>query len=420
MIQAADAATRLPDDQRIVITGIGLTAPNGNTLAEFREALLAGRSGVTKYEIRYVGETLAGVCNFDALRHQSKKDLRRGTRAGSVSIYCANEAVKDAGLDWPNVDKSRVGVYLGVTEHGNVETEHEIYLIKGFDYDTSVWSHHHNPRTVANNPAGEAALNLGVTGPHYTIGAACAAGNAGMIQGAQMLRLDECDIALAGGVSESIQSFGIFAGFKSQGALASHEEPAKASRPFDLQRNGIVVAEGGCVYVLERLSDARRRGANIIAELVGYAMNTDATDFVLPNPERQAQCMSLALKRAGLAPEQIDIVSTHATGTGQGDAQECDALRRVFGRSETTCFNNTKSFIGHAMGAAGALELAGNIPAFDDGVCHATINVDELDPECALNNLVTNQPRETVEVNYILNNSFGMLGINSALIIRKF
>lgn len=420
MIQAADAATRLPDDQRIVITGLGLTAPNGDTLADYREALLAGRSGVSKYEIRYVGETLAGVCKFNALKYQPKKDLRRGTRAGSVSIYCSHEAIANSGLDWPNVDRSRVGVYFGVTEHGNVETENEIYLIKGFDYDTSVWSHHHNPRTVANNPAGEVALNLGITGPHYTIGAACAAGNAGLIQGAQMLRLQECDLALAGGISESIHTFGIFAGFKSQGALAAHEDPTKASRPFDKQRNGIVVAEGGAVYVLERLSDARRRGANIIAELVGYAMNTDATDFVLPNPERQAECMSLALKRAGLAPEQIDIVSTHATGTGQGDAQECDALRRVFGESSTTHFNNTKSFIGHAMGAAGALELAGNIPAFDDGVCHATINVDELDPECALNNLVVNQPREIGEVNYILNNSFGMLGINSALIIRKF
>jgi 3-oxoacyl-[acyl-carrier-protein] synthase II len=420
MIQAADAATRLPDDQRIVITGLGLTAPNGDTLADYREALLAGRSGVSKYEIRYVGETLAGVCKFNALKYQAKKDLRRGTRAGSVSIYCSHEAIANAGLDWPNVDRSRVGVYFGVTEHGNVETENEIYLIKGFDYDTSVWSHHHNPRTVANNPAGEVALNLGITGPHYTIGAACAAGNAGLIQGAQMLRLQECDLALAGGISESIHTFGIFAGFKSQGALAAHEDPAKASRPFDKQRNGIVVAEGGAVYVLERLSDARRRGANIIAELVGYAMNTDATDFVLPNPQRQAECMSLALKRAGLAPEQIDIVSTHATGTGQGDAQECDALRRVFGESPTTHFNNTKSFIGHAMGAAGALELAGNIPAFEDGVCHATINVDELDPECELNNLVVNQPREIGEVNYILNNSFGMLGINSALIIRKF
>jgi len=414
------APQNLPASQRIVITGVGLTAPNGNNLAEFRAALLAGKSGVSNYEIRYVGKTLAGVCAFDALRYQSKKDLRRGTRAGSVGIYATNEAVKDAGLDWGNIDKSHVGIYLGVTEHGNVETENEIYALKGYDYDTSYWSHHHNPRTVANNPAGEVALNMGVTGPHYTIGAACAAGNAGLIQGAQMLRLGDCDLALAGGVSESIHTFGIFASFKSQGALASHTDPTKASRPFDAARNGIVVAEGGCVYVLERLDDALARGAQIYGELAGYAINTDATDFVLPNPERQAECVALALSRAGLSPDEIDIVSTHATGTGQGDAQECQALRTVFAGSSKTCFNNTKSFIGHAMGAAGALELAGNLPAFDDGYCHATINVDELDPECALTTLVLGEPRRLKRIEYILNNSFGMLGINSVVIIKKF
>jgi len=416
---AAHSPRNLPDHQRIVITGIGLASPNGNNLTEFREALLAGRSGVSKYEIRYVGETLAGICHFDALRYQSKKDLRRGTRAGSVGIYTTNEAIRDAGLDWDNIDKSRVGIYLGVTEHGNVETENEIYAIKAYDYDTQFWSHHHNPRTVANNPAGEVALNLGVTGPHYTIGAACAAGNAGLIQGAQMLRLGDCDLALAGGVSESIHTFGIFASFKSQGALATHPDPTKASRPFDVDRNGIVVAEGGCVFVLERLSDAKKRGAQIYGELTSYAINTDATDFVLPNPERQAECIQLALDRAGLAAEQIDIVSTHATGTGQGDAQECEALRKAFYKSERTHFNNTKSFIGHAMGAAGALELAGNLLAFRDGVCHATINVDQLDPDCALNNLVINEPREIGPVRYILNNSFGMLGINSVVIVEK-
>jgi 3-oxoacyl-[acyl-carrier-protein] synthase II len=409
----------LPDSQRIVITGIGLTAPNGNDWKEFRDSLLNGRSGVSKYEIRYVGDTLAGICDFDVKRYQSKKDARRGTRAGSVGIYSANEAVKHSGLDWENVDKSQVGIYIGVTEHGNVETENEIYELKGFDYDTQFWSHHHNPRTVANNPAGEVALNMGITGPHYTIGAACAAGNAGLIQGAQMLRLGDCDIALAGGVSESIHTFGIFASFKSQGALASHEDPTRASRPFDKERNGIVVAEGGCLYVLERLDDAKRRGAAIYGELVGYAINTDATDFVLPNPERQAECVRLALRRAGLAAEQIDIVSTHATGTGLGDIQECAALRSVFGECTKTYVNNAKSFIGHAMGAAGALELAGNLAAFDDGVCHATINVDDLDPECDLPGLVLNEPREIAKPKYVLNNSFGMLGINSVVIIER-
>lgn len=417
---AADRTSTLPDEQRIVITAVGLTAPNGNDLETYRTNLLNSVSGVRDYEIRYVGKTLAGVCDFEATKYQSKKDIRRGTRAGTVGIWAASQAIERSGLDWKNVDKSKVGIYIGVTEHGNVETENEIYNIKQFDYDTQFWSHHHNPRTVANNPAGEVALNLGITGPHYTIGAACAAGNAGIIQGVQMLRLGDCDLALAGGVSESIHTFGIFASFKSQGALASHSDPTKASRPFDTERNGIVVSEGACIYVLERLSDAKARNANIIAEIVSYAINTDATDFVLPNPERQAECVQLALKRGDLTPDRIDIVSTHATGTSSGDAQECQALRAVFQNCDSISFNNTKSFIGHTMGAAGALELAGNIPSFQDRICHATINLDNLDPECQLPGLVANQPKELPKVEYILNNSFGMLGINSVLIIRKF
>ncbi len=409
-----------PDEQRIVITGVGLAAPNGNSLDEYRKNLLAGRSGISNYEIRYFGKTLAGICDFEAIKYQRRKDIRRGTRAGSVGIYCAHEAVADSGVDWDNTDKSKVGIYIGVTEHGNVETENEIYQIKAFDYDTQYWSHHHNPRTVANCPAGEISLNLGITGPHYTIGAACAAGNAGLIQAVQMLRLGECDLALAGGVSESIHTFGIFAGFNSQGALATNDDPTKASRPFDRDRNGIVVAEGGCIYVVQRLSDARARGAKIYGEVVGYAMNSDASDFVNPNDERQAQCIELALGRAELSADEIDIVSTHATSTTTGDIQECKALRRIWGDATgKIALNNTKSFIGHAMGAAGALELAGNLPAFNDRVCHATINLDNMDPECELPGLVANQPRELHKVDYILNNSFGMLGINSVVIVGR-
>jgi 3-oxoacyl-[acyl-carrier-protein] synthase II len=407
---------------RIVITGVGLTCPIGNSLPEFRANLLEGRSGVSTFETRYMGEVLAGVCHFDELRYQKKKEVRRGTRAGSISIFCANEAVRDAGVDMSTVNRDRVGVYIGITEHGNVETENEIYEISKYNYDTTFWSHHHNPRTVANNPAGEVTLSLGITGPHYTIGAACAAGNIGFIQGAQMLRLDEVDMAIVGGVSESIHTFGIFASFKSQGALATNPEPAKASRPFDKDRNGIVVAEGGCLCVLERLSDAQRRGAKIYGEIAGYAINSDATDFVLPHARRQGECMRQALVRAGIAPRDIDILSTHATATEQGDIEECVAIREVFGNCEKLAINNTKSFIGHAMGAAGALELLGNVPAFQDGWAHATINLDNPDPacDCGAPRIVANKPRDLGQVHCILNNSFGMLGINSVLIVRRF
>lgn len=406
---------------RIVITGIGLTSPNGNTLAEFRQNLLNGVSGVQPFEVRYMGQSLAGICDFDPLKYQKRKEVRVGTRAASISIYCANEAITDSGVDFDAMAKDRVGIYVGTTEHGNVETENEIYAISKFDYDTKYWSHYHNPRTVANNPAGEVSLNLGITGPAYAIGAACAAGNLGLIHAAQMLRLGEVDFAICGGVSESIRTFGIYAGFKSQGALATHEDPTKASRPFDRDRNGIVIAEGGALYTLERLEDAQKRGARIYGEIAGYRVNSDASDYVLPNPTRQAECVRQALKSAGMEPSDIHIVNAHATATPQGDIQECGALREVFGEGcPDTHINNTKSFIGHAMGAAGALELAGNIPSFDDLIIHPTINVDNLDPECAIPGLVLNKPVKAKKVDTILNNSFGMLGINSTLIVKRF
>jgi 3-oxoacyl-[acyl-carrier-protein] synthase II len=405
---------------RVVITGVGLTAPNGNSLGEFRQNLLAGKSGVGKIETHYMGEVIAGVCHFDALKYQKKKDVRRGTRAGSIAIYSANEAIADSKVDFAHVDKSRVGVFVGITEHGNVETENEIYNIKQYDYNPDFWSHHHNPRTVANNPAGEVTLNMGITGPHYTLGAACAAGSIGIIQGVQMLVLGEVDLALAGGVSESPGTFGVFAAFKNEGALATHPDPQKACRPFDRDRNGIVVSEGGCICVLERLDDALKRGARIYGEIAGYAINSDASDFILPNAERQAQCMALALKKSGVSPSETGIISTHGTATREGDKAECQAIRKVFGDDSNVYVNNTKSYIGHAMGAAGALELVGNLPSFEDNTIHPTINIDSLDPDCALKNLVINEPRKIDKVDYILKNSFGMLGINSVLIVRRF
>lgn len=408
-------------NERIVITGIGLTSPNGNSLAEFRNNLLNSVSGVKNMEHRYIGQVHAGICDFDVLRYQNKKTLRVGTRAGSVSIYCANEALQDAGIKINSENSSRTGIYIGITEHGNVETENEVYNISKFNYDIKFWTHHHNPRSISNNPAGEITINVGITGPHYTIGAACAAGNAGIIQGVQQLLLNEVDIAIAGGISESIHTFGIFASFKSQGALASHSDPAKASRPFDRDRNGIVVSEGGCLFILERLSDALKRGAKIYAEIAGYAINSDATNPVLPNYDRQAECIHAALKKGGLKPEDIDLINSHATSTKAGDIQECEAIRKVFANvSKAPYINNTKGFIGHAMGAAGALELAGNIPSFQDNIIHPCMNIDNLDPDCNIRNLVVNSPVKAEKVNCILNNSFGMLGINSVLIVKKY
>jgi 3-oxoacyl-[acyl-carrier-protein] synthase II len=409
----------LNNKSRIVITGVGLTAPNANKLTEFRNALLTQKSGITEMEVRYMGKVAVGSCNFDENLYQKKKMRRRGTRVGSISIYCANEALLDSGLSIDSLVKNRTGIYLGITEHGNVETENEIYALHENNLDASLWSHHHNPRTVANAPAGEISLNTGITGPAYTIGAACAAGNIGIIHGMQMLQLGEVDLALAGGVSESTGTFGIFAGFKSQGALGAHEDPTLASRPLDVKRNGIVVSEGGAIFVLERLEDALKRGAKIYGEIAGYHVNSDAIDFVLPDTQRQIECMKAAMAKANITADDIDIVNLHATGTTSGDINECEAVRAVFGQSENTYINCTKGFIGHAMGAAGALELAGNLSSFTDNKIHSCKHIENVDPQCSLKNLVNGDPVEK-EVNYILSNSFGMLGINSVIIIKKY
>lgn len=406
-------------DNRIVITGIGLTAPNGNDLKSYRGALLEGKGGLDHIDIRYMGQVVAGLCDFDETKHMKKKNRRRGTRAGSIAVYCASEAIEDSQIDWEQVDRSRVGIYVGITEHGNVETEEEVFQISQNNYDPKLWSIHHNPRTVANNPAGEVSLIKKITGPHYTIGSACAGGNMGLIQGIQMLRLNEVDMAIAGGVSESPNTFGIFAAFASQGALCSHENPALASRPLDKNRNGIAISEGGCLYTLERLGDALARGAKIYGEITGYAVNSDASDYVNPNSERQVQCIDKALAMAQIGPQDIDIVNLHATGTQAGDINEMKAVKAVFDAHPEVSINCNKALIGHCMGAAGALELAGNLPSFEDGMVHGCYNIEHVDPECDTPGLVIGGNKKKT-VRRILNNSFGMLGINSSVIVEKY
>ncbi len=249
-----------------------------------------------------------------------------------------------------------------MTEHGNVETENEIYEIKGYDYDTKVWSHHHNPRTVANNPAGEITLNMGITGPalhdrRRLCRRQCRADPGRADAAAGRMRRGAGRRRLAKAFTRSASS----PASRAKARWPRTSDPAQAVAPFDRDRNGIVVAEGGCVYVLERLSDAKNRGAKIYGELAGYAMNTDATDFVLPNPERQAQCIAAgaAARRAGAGGDRHRQHPRHGHQQRRRPGVRCAA--RVFGDCKTVKFNNTKSFIGHAMGAAGALELAGNL-----------------------------------------------------------
>ena len=322
----------MPNQNRIVITGVGLTCPGADSYTQFRSNLIENRSFLESQEIPGLGSVPIGNCHFDEERYLHKKMRRRGTRAGSIGVYCASEALKSASLtveDGP-YDKKNIGVYLGITEHGVIETELEYAKYINNDKKISLWSHHQNPRVVANAPAGEVTINLKITGPHYTIGGACAAGNISIIQGAQMLKLGEVDLSLCGGVSETSNALNFFASFKAQGALSLEANPNLACKPLDANRNGIIISEGGAIYSLERLQNAVERNAKIYGEILSYHSNSDATDFVKPNSDTQKQCIQLALEKADLKPSDIDIVNLHATGTEAGDLSETMAPLRYF------------------------------------------------------------------------------------------
>jgi 3-oxoacyl-[acyl-carrier-protein] synthase II len=301
------------------------------TAPEFRANLLAGRSGVQPYEIRHVGKTLAGVCDYDALRYQTKKDLRRGTRAGSIAVYCANEAVKDAGLELARYDRQRIGVFPGITEHGNVETENEIHEVAKYQFDLSYWSHHHNPRTVANNPAGEVTLNLGLKGPAYCLGGACAAGNLGLIHGAQLLRLGEIDLSLAGGVSESIRTFGIFASCGRGRACEARGSARLAPLSTGAQRHR---RRGGRrLFALERLEErSAARGAHL-RRAPGHCANPTAPDSQPPDPPGRTPA-SAALASARLSPRDRPANLTHATSTSPATWIEARVVRESSATAE--------------------------------------------------------------------------------------
>ena len=265
-----------------------------------------------------MGKLLAGVCHYDALKYQTKKEVRVGTFRRGEHQYLVRPR-GDRG-QWPGLQLIPQGpagpTSMAAPSTETWETENEIFAISKFNYDTKYWSHYHNPRTASRTtpPARHRSASASPGRPIRS-GRPARPGTWTGSMPRRCFGWGEVDLAVAGGVSESIHTFGIFAGFKSQGALATHEIPARASRPFDMARNGIVVSEGGCLYTLERLEDARARGARIYAEIAGYGVNSDASDYVLPNPVRQAQCVRKSIASAGLDPAGIHIVNTHATAT---------------------------------------------------------------------------------------------------------
>ena len=408
---------------RVVVTGMGAITPIGNSVAAFWDSCLAGKSGIdiltsfdhSAYPIHIAGE----VKNFDPEGHMDRRDARRMARFSQFAIAATHEAIKQAELDKDEVDRTRVGVLIGNGIGGLVETQEAVRTVDrrgGMKIDPFYF-----PKMLPNMAAAHIALHIGAKGYNNTVITACAAGTQALGDALDLVRAGRVDIAIAGGTEATLCETGL-AGFAVIRALSSHnEEPQKASRPFDAERDGFVAAEGAGIFVLENLEHARKRNAPILAELAGYGAGNDAYHVVAPSEDGEgaANAMTWALEDAGVGPSAIDYINAHGTSTKLNDLSETLAIKRVFGEDAYRVpISATKSMIGHAFGAAGAVESIAAVQTIQTGMIHPTINYEHPDPECDLD-YVPNEPRR-VDVDVVLKNSFGFGGQNACLVFKRY
>ena len=409
--------------RRVVVTGLGALAPNGNDLHSFWDALVNGRSGIgpiTKFDASGHRARIAGeIKDFDPESALDRKDVRRNDPFTHYAMYVGLQAVAHAGLDVEAGDAERVGVIWGsgiggITTH---EKQHTILMEKG----PKRISPFYVPMMISDMAAGMISMVLGAKGPNYATVSACSSASHALGEAARKIQYDEADVMVTGGSEAAVTSISV-AGFSSAKALSTrNDEPARASRPFDAERDGFVLGEGAGGVVLEELEHAKRRGAVIYGEFLGLGFTADAyhQTAMAPQAEGGARAMRIALKDAGLHPGDIGYVNAHGTSTPMGDSQETTAIKTVFdGHTDKMAISSTKSMTGHLLGAAGAVESIACIMALKNGVLPPTINYENPDPECDLD-CVPNQARQN-EVNYVLNNSFGFGGHNVALVFGRF
>jgi beta-ketoacyl-acyl-carrier-protein synthase II len=409
--------------RRVVVTGMGALTPVGNNLQETWEALVAGHSGVTTATLfdssPFPVHIAAEVKGFDPGDYINPKEARRMARCSQFAIVAGREAVADAGLDWSKEDMERVGVVLG-TGIGGVEL-----LVEPIGKFLSEGSIRITPFTaieaLCNMPAFHIGIDHGCLGPLSTLTTACAAGTQSIGDGVEMIRRNASDIVLAGGSEAQVNAL-FFIGFSAMRVLSDrNDEPARASRPFDADRNGFVIGEGAGVLVLEELEHALNRGARIYAEILGHAASADAYHVAQPdaNGTGPGRCMRWALQDAGISPEQVDYINTHGSSTQQNDAAETAAIKRIFGeRAYELAINSTKSMIGHLFGAAGAVEGIATVMSVHTDTLHPTINYETPDPACDLDCVPNFARRRPVRV--AMSNSFGLGGQNACIVVGKW
>jgi 3-oxoacyl-[acyl-carrier-protein] synthase II len=416
----------MPDEsmkRRVVVTGLGLVTPLGNSVAETWAGLLAGRSGagpITKFDtnkfpVRFACE----VKDFDPLNYVEKKEARKMGRFTHYAIAASDEAIADSGLKITAENAEQVGTYIssGIGDFWGIEREHQKLLEKG-------------PRAVspffivsvlANMAAGQVSIRNGAKGPNSATATACASGNHAIGDSFKIIQRGDADVMICGGAESTITPMTI-AGFAAMRALSTrNDDPARASRPFDRDRDGFVVGEGAGIVILEELEHARLRGAPVYTEVVGYGMSSDAFHITAPDETQGGvvRVMQRAIQDAGIGPEKIAHINTHGTSTPLGDKSETLAIKKTFGpHAYQLAITSTKSMTGHLLGAAGGVEAVFTALAIHHGKVPPTINYENPDPECDLD-YVPNIAR-AMPVTYALSNGFGFGGTNAALVLKRF
>ena len=407
--------------RRVVVTGLGLVTPLGTGVEKTWKAVCAGESGIgritrfdpTGYDAQIAGE----VKDFDPAQFIEKKEIKKMDTFIHYAVGAAQLAVDDAGLKVMPEEATRVGVYIGsgIGGLGSIEHYHDVLKAKGPGRVSPFFI----PMTIINLASGQVAIRIGAKGPNSCAVTACATGNHCIGDAYRLIQRGDADVMVAGGAEAAVTPLGV-AGFAAAKALSfRNDEPTKASRPFDKDRDGFVLGEGAGVVVIEELEHARRRGVRMYGEIIGYGMNSDAYHITAPPEEGEGavRCMELALKDAGINRNQIGYINAHGTST-MADAIETRAIKRVFGEQAFRIpVSSTKSMTGHLLGAAGGIEAVFSLLALFHGMLPPTINLDHPDPACDLD-YVPNKARPAA-INVALSNSFGFGGVNACLIFRR-
>jgi 3-oxoacyl-[acyl-carrier-protein] synthase II len=412
------AATR----SKVVITGLGAVTPLGNDVASTWSGLLEGRSGVapiTKFDVsRHTVKFGAELKNFNLDGVVDPKDAKRMDPFSQYALRAAGEAVKDASLDFQKLDRYRCGCIMasGIGGLNELQEQHEKFMLKGPERTSPFFV----PKLMLNAAAGQVAIAHGLGGPNWGVASACASANHAMGTALRLIQYGDADLILTGG-TEAALTYLSLAGFGNMGALSTRNDaPQKASRPFDKNRDGFVLGEGAGVLVFESEAHAKARGARIYAEVLGIGNTDDAFHITAPDPEGGggARAMEIALRDAGLRPEQISYVNAHGTSTPLNDKIETAALKKALGgHARRIPVNSTKSMTGHLLGAAAAVELVATVLSIRDGVVHPTANYETPDPDCDLDYVPG--AKRAVKVEYAMSNSLGFGGHNSTLVVGR-